>query len=284
MKRIKLKWKPLFKEFFFWLVVVVIAIALAVSMRVFLFASFKIPTPSMEPAILPGDYIIVNKQIPGPRVYSHFPKVRIDGKVVTKRFQGIRAIRRNDILVFNFPYHAGWDKIDKDLSVNYVKRCVAIPGDTFYIENGIYKVRNCTNILGNREAQLAFSKRKPEDIPPEIFRCFPHDSIYDWNVKSFGPLYVPKKGDTIRINSTNILLYRNPIRYETGKEIPENLQTYVFQQNYYFMAGDLVSDSRDSRYWGLLPEDHIIGKAVLVWKSVEPETGKIRWKRIFNTM
>ncbi|GHT29415.1 hypothetical protein FACS189432_08540 [Bacteroidia bacterium] len=85
--------------------------------------------------------------------------------------------------------------MDLDLNVNYLKRCIAIPGNTFYIENGIYKVKNSPDILGNREAQLAFSQLKPEDIPPEIFRYFPLDSLYGWNVKSFGPLYVPKKGD-----------------------------------------------------------------------------------------
>jgi signal peptidase I len=83
MKRIKFGWKRLYKEIFYWTAVVVIAIALAISMRVFLFASFKIPTPSMEPAILPGDYILVNKQIPCPRVYPHFPKVQIDGITAT---------------------------------------------------------------------------------------------------------------------------------------------------------------------------------------------------------
>jgi signal peptidase I len=75
----KYSWKRLFKEIFYWFAVVVIAIALAIFLRVFLFASFKIPTPSMEPVVLPGDYILVNKQIPGPRVYPHFPKARIDG-------------------------------------------------------------------------------------------------------------------------------------------------------------------------------------------------------------
>ena len=294
MKRTKCTWKSLLKELFFWLKVVVTGLLLALVLRVFLFASFKIPTPSMEPAILAGDFILVNKQIPGPRVYPHFPKVRIDGKTVTKRFPGIRAIRRNDILVFNFPYRAGWDKIDMDLNLNYVKRCVAIPGDTFCIENGIYKVRNAADILGNRDAQLAFFQRNPEEIPPEIFRCFPQDSVYGWNVKSFGPLYVPQKGDSLGIDSKNIRLYRNLIAYETGREIrtendtvywgDEVLQSYVFQQNYYFMTGDYVFDSQDSRYWGLLPEDHIVGKAAIIWQSKNMQTNKRRWERCLKTI
>ena len=117
-------------------------------------------------------------------------------------------------------------------------------------------------------------------------------SVYNWNVKNFGPLYVPRKGDTLQIDSKNIPLYKNLIRYETDKEIKtrndtvflddEPLLSYVFQQNYYFMSGDWARYSNDSRYWGLLPEDHIIGKAAIVWKSKDPKTGKIRWERIFK--
>ncbi|MDR1582348.1 MAG: S26 family signal peptidase, partial [Prevotellaceae bacterium] len=134
-----------------------------------------------------------------------------------------------------------------------------------------------------------FSQQKTEDIPRKIYNCFPFDSAYNWNVKSFGPLYVPKKGDTIGIDSKNILLYRNLIRYETHCELRiendtvwlggEMLQTYAFRQNYYFMAGDRVFDSQDSRYWGLLPEDLIVGKAAVIWQSKDKQTGKRRWER-----
>ena len=278
------------KTVFYYGILVFIALVLAVVMRVFFFASFSIPSPSMEPSVLAGDQIIVSKLIPGPRVYKNF-KFREGGKVETRRFKGRRAIRRNDVLVFNFPY-TNWNKLEMDLSVNYLKRCVAIPGDTFYIDNGIYKVKGSDDILGNYRAQSVFSQTREEDIRPEIFNCFPGDTVYNWNVKNFGPLYVPRKGDTLQIDSKNILLYRKLIRYETDKEIETRndmvflddkpLLSYVFQQNYYFMSGDLVQDSKDSRYWGLLPEDHIIGKAAIVWKSKDRRTGKIRWDRIMK--
>ena len=277
------------KTMLYYGIVIFIALVLAIVMRVFFIASFSIPSPSMEPAILAGDQIIVNKLIPGPRVYKNF-NFREGGKVETRRFKGSRSIKRNDVLVFNFPYINGTIKMD--LNVNYIKRCVAIPGDTFYIREGIYKVKHCTDTLGNYQAQYDFAQIREEDIPPEIFHCFPFDSAYNWNVKNFGPLYVPRKGDTLQIDSQNIFLYRNLIRYETDKEIEirndtvylgnELLQSYMFQQNYYFMTGDLVRDSQDSRYWGLLPEDHIIGKAAFVWKSKDLGTGKMRWGRIFK--
>jgi signal peptidase I len=135
-----------------------------------------------------------------------------------------------------------------DMNVFYAKRCVAIPGDTFFIENEIYKVKNANDRLGNYERQQQLSK--------------------------------------LPLDTLNIALYKNLIIYETGKNISVNqdrillnnslITAYTFQQNYYFMAGDYVADSRDSRYWGLLPEDHIVGKVALVWQSIDKNTGKRR--------
>ncbi|MDR2145648.1 MAG: signal peptidase I, partial [Tannerella sp.] len=133
-RRGRISRKKFWKELRWWGAILFLAAVLAIVLRVFLFSSFKVPSYSMFPAIEGSDYILVNKQIPGPRIFPHFPKVRIGGKVITERFRGIREIRRNDIIVFNFPY-ADREKIDMDLNVHYIKRCVAIPGDTFYIEN-----------------------------------------------------------------------------------------------------------------------------------------------------
>ncbi|MDR1756140.1 MAG: signal peptidase I [Culturomica sp.] len=257
-----------------WLVCKItgIAIVLAICLRVFVFDSFKVPTPSMEPAISAGDYIIVNKLVLGGRVYKNCGFMK-GGKVETMRLWGWRDVKRNDVLVFNFPY-SEQDKLGFDLNMFYVKRCVAIPGDTLYIDNGIYNVKNCSDTLGCYENQWHFSKVKPESIAPAIWHCFPHDAAFNWNVRQFGPLYVPHEGDTLRIDTNNIKLYRNLIGYETGGELSVQgdmvclnhvpVQHYVFTKNYYFMAGDLVSNSRDSRYWGLLPEDHIVGKAAMI--------------------
>jgi len=208
----------------------------------------------MYPTLVKGDYILVNKQIPGPRVYRNIRRIRYDGKVQTKRFKGIRSVKQNDILVFNYPYSDS-SKIDMDINVNYVKRCVAIPGDTFYIENNTFKVNNATDkVLGYR---------------------------------------IPAKGSNLTIDTINYVLYKNLITYETGKQISvldgavflgdSIINRYSFEMNYYFMAGDNVLESADSRYWGLLPEDHIIGKAVIIWKSKDMNN-KIRWNRIFKLL
>ncbi|HVD98681.1 MAG TPA: signal peptidase I [Cytophagaceae bacterium] len=125
---------------------------------------------------------------------------------------------------------------------------------------------------------------------------FPHNIKYQWDVDNYGPLWIPKEGATIKLDSSNIAIYESTIaNYEgwesvvakgdrlviDGKEITE----YTFKQNYYFMMGDNRHNSADSRYWGFVPADHIVGKAFMIWLSVDAEGGfsdKIRWRRIFN--
>jgi signal peptidase I len=275
----------------YWFFIVLAGILLAVVLRVFFFSLYSIPTSSMEPTIMPGDQVIVNKMIPGPRIIRNFFSLYKGEKPDIKRLKGTRAIRRNDILIFNYPY-SNWNKLDLDMSVFYAKRCVAIPGDTFYIENGIYKVRSVSDHLGCHEKQEQLSGVNPVDLHSNIYRCFPFDKRYNWNVKNFGPLYLPRRGDTLPLDTLNIVLYRNLIAYETGKAVTvarghvfvnDSLITgYTFRENYYFMAGDHVFDSKDSRYWGLLPEEHIAGKVAFVWQSKDKQTGKQRWARFLK--
>ncbi len=126
-----------------------------------------------------------------------------------------------------------------------------------------------------------------------------------WTQDNFGPLYVPRAGDKIRLNTQNLMHYQyailnfegnlnakveNDKLYIEGKEVSE----YTFRQNYYFMIGDNRHNSEDSRYWGFVPEDHIVGKALFVWWSVAPGEdnaffenlfslpGRIRWRRLFT--
>ncbi|MDR1121495.1 MAG: signal peptidase I [Dysgonamonadaceae bacterium] len=287
----KISFRSILKNLFFFVKIIVIAIVLAVILRVFVFSSFKIPSYSMLPALDAGDYILVNKLALGGRVYKNFD-FRKGGKVETKRLWGFREVKRNDVLVFNFPYIDDWVNMDFNFNVFYVKRCVAIPGDTFCIENGVYKVLNCPDTLGCYQNQVDNYQRFANDTNRVADECFPFDEEYNWTVLNFGPLYVPGKGNTLTIDARNIKLYRNLIVYETDKPVTvkndtvylgnEILRTYTFQKNYYFMTGDYVFDSRDSRYWGLLPEDHIVGKAAVIWKSEDMNTKTFRWERFFK--
>ena len=290
----KPKVRKFFKELLFYTIVMIVSLIFAICLRVFVVAPIiKIPSGSMEPAVLAGDKIIVTKQIPGPRVYKNIRHIRVDGKVQTKRLKGIRKIKRNDVLVFNFPYSGEWDKIDMDLNVLYLKRCVALPGDTFSIENGIYCVKDCPDSLGCLFRQRELAQKSQDDFSTVIWQCFLNDTVhYQWNIKDYGPLYVPASGATLTLDTFNVILYKRLIEYETDKTLAvrdglvclgdEIINTYTFRMNYYFMAGDYLYDSQDSRYFGLLPEDCIIGKAILVWRSTEPNTGKIRWNRILK--
>jgi len=117
--------KRVLKNLLFWTVSAVIIFSVAASLRIFIYCSFYVPSDSMRPTLEAGDNILVTKLIPGPRVYPHFPKFKDKkGKVETKRFCGIRKIRRNDVTVFNFPC-SDPNRIEMNISVNYVKRCVA---------------------------------------------------------------------------------------------------------------------------------------------------------------
>jgi len=273
-----------------WLSFIIIAILLAISLRVFLFDTYTIPTPSMEPAIISGDHVVVNKLVPGPRIIKNFFSLSKGEKPNFKRLGGF-DVERNDVLIFNFPY-SDWGRLDLDMNLFYAKRCVAIPGDTFYIENGFYKVKNVPDTLGNFENQRILSERPNHEFTPEIFHCFPYDPHYNWNVKNFGPLYVPAEGDIMIIDTLNVILYRKLIAYETQKPVMVKdgivtigdsiINEYTFSKNYYFMTGDFVFDSRDSRYWGLLPEDHITGKVSFVWNTKDMHSGKTRWDRFLK--
>ncbi len=120
-----------------------------------------------------------------------------------------------------------------------------------------------------------------------------------WNRDNFGPLLVPQKGTTIAINAQTIAIYGPVIEcYEGNKKVavtPESIRvggqiltSYTFKQDYYFMMGDNRHNSEDSRYWGFVPADHVVGKAVFVWMSIDPVAenfwNKIRWNRICRTI
>ena len=128
---------------------------------------------------------------------------------------------------------------------------------------------------------------------------FPNEIPYDWNEDNFGPILIPKSGMTIELNESNLPLYKKIIReYENntltkkgsslfinGKEAT----TYTFKKDYYWMMGDNRHRSEDSRYWGYVPDDHILGKPILIWFSIDGindgiKNWKIRWDRLMTTV
>ena len=254
-------------------------------------ASFRIPTDSMQPTLQPGDNILVNKSIMGARIFNIWEAAE-EKEVEIHRLPGLGKVKRNDVLVFHYPYPHKNDSLSMHLLKYYVKRCIALPGDTMGIRKGHYYINGINETIGNIEAQKRIEKLQKENTRGIVMDAYPWDKYIDWTIQDFGPLHVPARGQTVVMDSTAVKLYRNLIEWEQkekltfqGKEIflgDSLIHEYRFRENYYFMGGDYMENSKDSRYWGLLPEPYIVGVATMIWKSVDKSTGKIRWDRVMK--
>lgn len=271
-----------------------LVVLLGVLVQLLLVTSFKIPSDSMEPALLTGDYILVDKCSKGARLFDVFAALE-KKEIKIHRMPGWREFKRNDVLVFNFPYPGRWDSIAFDVMSYYVKRCIAVPGDTLVIKDCHYRVKGHDGCLGSAAAQDKLQKLldSEELVNREIvMESYPFDKELGWSIAEFGPLYIPAKGSVIEMDSLNWVLYRNLIEWEQKKKLTLRGDTislgdsviskYRFHENYYFVSGDKMENSKDSRYWGLLPEPFIVGRALRIWKSKDNISEGIRWGRIWK--
>ena len=378
------------KEFLDWISAILIALIFVIFIRTLIIEAYTIPTPSMEKTLLVGDYLFVSKIAYGPKLpntplafpftHNSMPfsnKKSYSEKVYWpyKRLKGIRKIRHNDVVVFNFPegdtvveqfpdqnYYSLVNKYGRstilnqydvitrpvDKLENFVKRCVALPGDSLLIKhsdifvNGL-KLDNPVNAQYNHYVRTLKEKLNLEELDSlgvfsqdkrynrnldsyilnltqtqaqqlrelsgiksvkrlentnknlSSFSYFPYSQEYQWNEDNFGPLLIPAKGTTVQLTQKNLPLYSRIIEaYEKDTVfIRDNViyinnvpsESYTFSMDYYFMVGDNRHNSADSRIWGMVPDDHIVGKAIFVWLSIDKTQKsfkKFRWKRMFK--
>ena len=299
-----------------------------------------------------------------------------------RRLKGFRNVRVGDYVVFGFPngdtvltkspaedYYMACRTIGRDYAIrnlgpikvrpvdkkdHYVKRCVAVAGDTISIRDAQVYINSepqevwegvqhtytvVTNghrfnpkrldDLGLNTGELWFDPQLPgypsmpltaemlqkvkkftsvvsvtpnidtfpPDYPDSYLTIFPFDKdAHHWTRDNFGPLWVPAKGATVSLNAENLPLYRRIISVYEGNDLKvmpdgrifingEEVQEYTFKQDYYFMMGDNRHNSLDSRYWGFVPEDHIVGRPSMIWLSTDRNKKfpkNIRWNRFFK--
>jgi signal peptidase I len=237
-----------------WFEALIIAALVATVLRLFVVESYRIPTGSMERTLMAGDFLFVNKYVYGPKV--PFTDIRLPK---------IHDVRRGDIIVFKFP---------KDRSLNYIKRCVALPGDTLQIRDRQLYINGEPVKLPEYGQFIA--PEMPKGVPD--YQIFP--SLSDYNKDFYGPIVVPKKGDVVKLDPSTFPLYRDLIADE-GHEVSllgnrvfvdgMSQSTYTVGKNYYFAMGDNRDNSLDSRYWGFLPDSDIVGQAMMVYWSWDPD-------------
>ena len=299
-----------------------------------------------------------------------------------RRLKGFRGVERGDIVVFGFPngdtvltkapaedYHAlvranGRKLVEDrlgpiivrpvDKKDHYVKRCVAVAGDTLLVQNGLvyvnsqpqtvypgvqysYEVRTSgqkinskvIDKMGLNLGELYYRQDLPgypmmtltaenlekvrgiqnvESVTPDIetvpgpdeetdLSLFPHSANYRWTRDFYGPLWIPQKGATVSLTIDNLPIYERIISVYEGHGLEVKggdiyidgvkSDSYTFTQDYYFMMGDNRHNSLDSRYWGFVPEDHVVGTPALIWLSTDRDRKfphNIRWSRFFKVL
>ena len=286
-----------------------------------------------------GDYVVFGFPH-GDTVLTKFPA---DDYYTVKRTIGREAAVRN---------YGPLKARPSDKKDHYVKRCVAVAGDTLEIVNGqVYinskaqevwpGVQNTYTVItagqrinpvildkiGVNASELYYDQSLPgypampltadmlkqvqglsnvdtieenidvypPDYPDSYLTIFPFSPEFKWTRDNFGPLWIPQKGQTVQLTLENLPLYERVITSYEGNELEikdgkifinsEEAQSYTFQQDYYFMMGDNRHNSLDSRYWGFVPEDHIVGKPALIWLSIDGNKKfpkNIRWRRFFK--
>lgn len=344
-----------------WTEAVVVAFLGVLILKAIVFEPFAIPSDSMSGTLMAGDYVVVNKLRFGARLpitpltvpFTHQTIFGVQSysdilQWPYMRIPGYAEIERNDVIVFNFPAEDEFpmdgrpNEYPTDHKTHFIKRCIAIPGDSITIKDKVVYI-NGKELPAPAKAVFNFvikadtSKKDSLDfkqygmvresqqgkyayytitlrqstadslklnpniisVEPELSpsgsydeTVFPHEEKLSWNLDNFGPLVVPKEGMTITLHPDSLSLWERIIVNYEHNELSVNgdsvyingkyARTYTFQMNYYFVMGDNRHFSMDSRYWGFVPEDHIVGVATTILFSYDRNAGSVRWDRLFE--
>jgi len=236
----------------------------------FIAQNTRIPTGSMESTILVGDFVIVNKFIFGSTSPRYIPFTEI--KLPYFRLPAIRKPRPKDVVVFEYPgdqdeLYPGESQRPGSIprGTNYVKRLVGMPGDIIFIKDKVLFVNGKEFF---RPPCVQYLSPVPQPVGMVEPDMFPPGK--QWNRDNYGPLRVPRKGDMIRLTVDNIKEWEIIIDREYGKRVVDiknstvtiegqPVASYTLKKNYYFMMGDNRDVSADSRFWGFVPDDMIVG-------------------------
>ncbi len=271
-----------------------IILVLAVIVKSFFIDAFRIPTGSMENTLLVGDNILVSKIAYDFHTPRYIPFTEIS--IPSVDFFSISDPERGDVIVFKYPYGS---ELPDENSINLVKRIEGLPGD-------IIRIKKQEVFVNGQLRPFPFAVKidrnnRMEAGVPET-GIFPPDS--SWNKDNYGPIVVPKKGDLIDLNPQNARFWKPIIDRELGKNTlsaegtvitieGKPVHGYTLTKDYYFVLGDNRENSMDSRYWGFVSRDTIIGQAFLIYWSWDPYVPNrkfynivepIRFDRLFKSI
>lgn len=245
-----------------------------------------VPTPSMENTILAGDFLIVNKFIYGGSTPRYIPFTNV--RLPFINIPGISEPERFDILVFEYPGER--DQFHNEEVVHYVKRCIGIPGDKIKIVDRVVYINGEELKI---PSHINYMKDSPTPNGAVESYIFPKGK--SWNADNYGELTVPKTGDVINLTINNIDEWETLIERELERETVtivgnkiyidgKESDSYTIKKDYYFMMGDNRDNSLDSRYWGFVSRDRIVGTPLVILWSVDPEVSILNPFKLLSTL
>ncbi len=237
----------------------------------FVLASFVVPTGSMENEIMTGDFLLVNKFVFGGTTPRTIPFTNI--RLPHFKLPPFWNVDRGDVIVFAFPGMR--DEVEPDIFAYYLKRAVALSGDTLEIRDRVLYVNGKIAPIP-RNIKFNSGIIKPNGFSDP--RIFPPGETF--NEDNYGPIRVPKEGDVIALTPINyhkwkIFIERegHQIKFMNGKIYIDGVEAnhYLVKRDYVFGMGDNRDNSLDSRFWGFIPMDEIVGIPLFVYWSWNPD-------------